>query len=244
MNHRRDVVYHPSAGVWLFTLWQARKANRAQREQARIEAENAAERRRLEDEQRRIHELKLKHDKPQVYIELVQTRHAEEIEALEARRVADKRRGFRNGFVVSLLVLGTALVLRGSVINSQRPSEQSPTVNSPSLGPPDVVPSAPGASNADLSLTHEMPKGESKRVDTQPADALYRITANADVLDSPGGTVVEHVHAGNMTHIIGIGPGEWLKIRKHSGNEGYIPSSAAEAISEWAGSAPQMNGSP
>jgi uncharacterized protein YgiM (DUF1202 family) len=62
-----------------------------------------------------------------------------------------------------------------------------------------------------------------------PADKLFTLTHDAPVLDVPNrwGKKVSQVHQGHAVHVVGIAL-NYMKIRMHSGMEGYIPSSALE----------------
>jgi hypothetical protein len=73
-------------------------------------------------------------------------------------------------------------------------------------------------------------------------DELGQILSDNEVIDTSG-TVIGTVHAGRPVHIIGATP-TWLRIRKHDGQEGFIPATAANDIGAWVGSAPAMAGSP
>jgi uncharacterized protein YgiM (DUF1202 family) len=62
-----------------------------------------------------------------------------------------------------------------------------------------------------------------------PADKLFTLTHDAPVLDVPNrwGKKVSQVHQGHAVHVVGVAL-NYMKIRMHSGMEGYIPSSALE----------------
>jgi len=62
-----------------------------------------------------------------------------------------------------------------------------------------------------------------------PADKLFTLTHDAPVLDVPNrwGKKVSQVHQGHAVHVVGVAL-NYIKIRMHSGMEGYIPSSALE----------------
>lgn len=62
-----------------------------------------------------------------------------------------------------------------------------------------------------------------------PADKLFMLTHDAPVLDAPNrfGKKLAEVHHGHAVHVVGISL-NYLKIKMHSGLEGFIPSSALE----------------
>ena len=62
-----------------------------------------------------------------------------------------------------------------------------------------------------------------------PADKLFTLTHDAPVLNAPNrwGKKVSQVHQGHAVHVVGVAL-NYMKIRMHSGMEGYIPSSALE----------------
>jgi uncharacterized protein YgiM (DUF1202 family) len=62
-----------------------------------------------------------------------------------------------------------------------------------------------------------------------PADKLFTLTHDAPVLNAPNrwGKKMSQVHQGHAVHVVGVAL-NYMKIRTHSGMEGYIPSSALE----------------
>jgi uncharacterized protein YgiM (DUF1202 family) len=62
-----------------------------------------------------------------------------------------------------------------------------------------------------------------------PADKLFTLTHDAPVLNAPNrwGKKMSQVHQGHAVHVVGVAL-NYMKIRMHSGMEGYIPSSALE----------------
>jgi hypothetical protein len=63
----------------------------------------------------------------------------------------------------------------------------------------------------------------------KPTDKIFRLTANAAVLDKPNrwGKKLSEVHAGHDVHAIGIAL-SYVQIRMRSGLEGFIPTSAMQ----------------
>jgi uncharacterized protein YgiM (DUF1202 family) len=62
-----------------------------------------------------------------------------------------------------------------------------------------------------------------------PADKLFTLTHDAPVLNAPNrwGKKMSQVHQGHAVHVVGVAL-NYMKIKMHSGMEGYIPSSALE----------------
>ncbi|MHB8384419.1 MAG: hypothetical protein ACYDC3_19010 [Candidatus Binataceae bacterium] len=63
----------------------------------------------------------------------------------------------------------------------------------------------------------------------KPTDKVFRLTANAAVLDQPNrwGKKLSEVHAGRDVHVVGIAL-SYVQIRMRSGLEGFIPTSAMQ----------------
>lgn len=63
----------------------------------------------------------------------------------------------------------------------------------------------------------------------KPTDKIFKLTANAAVLDKPNrwGKKLSEVHAGHDVHAIGIAL-SYVQIRMRSGLEGFIPTSAMQ----------------
>lgn len=63
----------------------------------------------------------------------------------------------------------------------------------------------------------------------KPADKMFKLTANAAVLDKPNrwGKKLSEVHAGFDVHVVGIAL-SYVQIRMKSGLEGFIPTSSMQ----------------
>jgi len=63
----------------------------------------------------------------------------------------------------------------------------------------------------------------------KPTDKIFKLTANAAVLDKPNrwGKKLSEVHAGFDVHVVGIAL-SYVQIRMKSGLEGFIPTSAMQ----------------
>jgi hypothetical protein len=63
----------------------------------------------------------------------------------------------------------------------------------------------------------------------KPTDKIFKLTANAAVLDKPNrwGKKLSEVHAGHDVHAVGVAL-SYVQIRMRSGLEGFIPTSAMQ----------------
>jgi hypothetical protein len=90
-----------------------------------------------------------------------------------------------------------------------------------------------------------LPEDSPTAIPSAPAarvDRLGRVLNDAAIVDATG-TVIGMVHEGRPVHIIGFDAGR-VKIRKHDGQEGFVPADRVGDVGEWAGSVPERTGSP
>jgi len=73
-------------------------------------------------------------------------------------------------------------------------------------------------------------------------DELGQMLSDSEILDASG-AVIGRVHEGRPVHIVGA-TSAWLRIRKHDGQEGFIPAASADDVGAWVGSMPERAGSP
>jgi len=130
-----------------------------------------------------------------------------------------------------ILILGGGFVLFSLIV---APTHTSAPVSGSA---PDAAPvtSAPDAASPASSTG---PAAAPRTV-----DHLGQLNSDADVLDLKG-RVIATVHSGHFIHILALLSDGRMKIRLHDGDEGWIAANAADDVGDWAGSAPERNGSP
>lgn len=138
------------------------------------------------------------------------------------------------GFALAILGIFAVLALIASHNSPPAPVPTSASGSDATIPPADAVsaPATPAIAAIPSPATSAL----------AAVDELGQMLSDSEVLDATG-AVIGTVHAGRPVHIIGA-TSAWLRIRKHDGQEGFIPSASADDVGAWVGSEPQRMGSP
>jgi len=134
------------------------------------------------------------------------------------------------------LMLGCLFVL--GLFAKSAPPSSPPLDTSRFVSPPLVTSRLPGP--IALATTPPPPLPSSSSV--ARVDELGQLLSDTEIVNASG-AVIGTVHAGRPVHIVGA-TSAWLLIRKHDGQEGFIPTASADDVGAWVGSMPERMGSP